>query len=203
MGMHADSVTERTGGRNARVRAAALGALSELLEEKAVDEITTSEVARRSGVNRSTLHRRWGGMSGLLTDLAVQDLNAASPVPEDAGDLRTELLVWARRVVDALDEHAPGHSPFVAAVLRAAQEGTAPAALLQGRLDVLQRMLDRAADRGETVTLSAVDLVEVVLLPIYAARLLSDEPLAPSHAPRLVDRFLALNGGPANNAPGC
>lgn len=188
-----DAVTERTGGRNARVRAAALDALSELLAEKPVDQISTSEVARRSGVNRSTLHRRWGGMPGLLADLAVEELNASSPMPHDAGDLRTELLIWAERVITALNEHAPGHSPFVSALLRATQDTAAPEALLHGRLDVLDQMLDRAARRGETVTLSALDLVEIVLLPIYAARLVTNEAVPLGHAPRLIDRFLVLN----------
>lgn len=190
-----DAVTERTGGRSARVRAAALGALSDLLAEKPVDQISTSEIARRSGVNRSTLHRRWGGMPGLLVDLAVDDLNASSPIPDDAGDLRTELLIWAERVIAALNAHAPGRSPFVSALLRAAQDAAAPEILLQGRLDVLHRMLDRAAGRGETITLTALDLVEIVLLPIYAARLVSEGPVPLVHAQRLVDRFLTLNSG--------
>jgi len=191
--MQTDTVTERTGGRNARVRAAALGALAELLAEQPAHSITTSEVARRSGVNRSTLHRRWGGMPGLLVDLAVDELNATSPIPEDAGDLRTELRQWAVRVIGALNAHPPGHSPFVAALLRVIQDGHAPGELLQGRLEVLEQLLARAEERGERVTLSALDLVEVILLPIYAARLLRSEPLTPDLAGRLVDRFLALN----------
>ncbi|GAA1710351.1 TetR-like C-terminal domain-containing protein [Brachybacterium phenoliresistens] len=191
--MHTDAVTERTGGRSARIRAAALGALAELLDEQPADAITTSEVARRSEVNRTTLHRRWGGMPGLLADLAVEELNVHSPLPEDAGDLRTELRQWAERVITALNRHQAGRSPFVAALLRAVQDGHAPGELLQGRLDVLDQMLARAAERGEQVRLTAYDLVEIVLLPIYAARLLAPEPLAPELADRLVDRFLTLN----------
>ncbi|WP_292697331.1 TetR/AcrR family transcriptional regulator [Microbacterium sp. 69-10] len=186
-------MTERTGGRSARVRAAVLGALSELLEERSAESITTSEVARRSGVNRSTLHRRWGGMPGLLADLAIDELNAASPIPAEADDLRTELCCWAEQVIDVLNAHRPGHSPFVAALLRAVQDGRAPGDLLQGRLAALDEMLLRAAGRGERVVLSALDLVEIVLLPIYATRLLSSAPLERGLAHRLVDRFLRLN----------
>ncbi|GAA4167996.1 TetR/AcrR family transcriptional regulator [Gryllotalpicola koreensis] len=191
--MQIDAVTERTGGRNARVRAAVLGALAELLAEKPVESITTSEVARRSGVNRSTLHRRWGGMPGLLADLAVEELNEHSPIPDDAGDLRSELQQWAARVVDALNAHPAGHSPFVVALLRVIQDGHPPGELLQERVDVLEQMLSRAAKRGERVTLTALDLVEIVLLPIYATRLFTLEPLEPEIAHRLVDRFLTLN----------
>ncbi|WP_198147874.1 TetR/AcrR family transcriptional regulator [Microbacterium sp. XT11] len=186
-------MTERIGGRSARVRTAALGALSELLEEQSAESITTSEVARRSGVNRSTLHRRWGGMPGLLADLAIEELNAASPIPDEADDLRTELCRWAEQVIDVLNAHQPGHSPFVAALLRAVQDGRAPGDLLQGRLATLDEMLSRARRRGEPTVLSALDLVEIVLLPIYAARLLSSTPLEHALAHRLVDRFLALS----------
>lgn len=191
--VYTDAVTERTGGRSARVRSAALGALAELLEEQPVEAITTSEIARRSSVNRSTLHRRWGGMPGLLADLAIEELNSSNPVPV-SGDLRADLRQWADRVVEVLNAHQAGHSPFVAALLRVIQDGHAPSDLLRGRLEGLEQMLAEAAARGEHVSLSALDLVEIVLLPIYAARLLSSEPLPPELATRLVDRFLTLNG---------
>ncbi len=133
-------------------------------------------------------------MPGLLADLAIDELNADSPIPEDAGDLAAELNDWAGRVIAVLNAHQPGHSPFIAALLRAIQEGRAPGELMRGRLDMLEQLLTRAAARGEPVRLSALDLVEIVLLPIYAARLLTSEPLRPELAHRLVDRFLILNG---------
>lgn len=194
MGMQADAVTERTGGRSARIRSAALEALAELLACQPVDSITVSEVARCSGVNRSTLHRRWGGMPGLLADLAVEELNAASPVPDDAGDLRAELLDWAGRVVAVLNEHPHGRSPFVAAIVNVMDDGGSAAEFLHGRVEVLDEIFVRAADRGDHIVLSAMDLLEIVLLPIYATRLFSAEPVPADLAPRLVDRFLILNG---------
>jgi AcrR family transcriptional regulator len=191
--MQTDAVTERTGGRNARIRAATLGALAELLAEHGAESITITQVAQRSGVNRSTLHRRWGGMSGLLADLAIQELNAAGPIPEDAGDLRTELLDWAERVVAVLNEHPYGRSPFVAAVLNLAEDGGDPSEFLWARVEALEQVLVHAAARGDHVVLTAQDLVEIVLLPIHATRLLSAEPVPSDLPERLVDRFLRLN----------
>jgi AcrR family transcriptional regulator len=191
--MQTDAVTERTGGRSARVRSAALGALSELLAEQSAESITTTEIARRSGVNRSTLHRRWGGVPGLMADLAVEELNAASPIPNDAGDLRTELLEWADRVVAVLNEYPHGRSPYVAAVINLVSDGRAPSELFQGRVEVLEEIFARATARGDRVALSASDLVEIVLLPLYAAGLLSSDPVPSDLARRLVDRFLTLN----------
>ncbi|MDT0156509.1 TetR/AcrR family transcriptional regulator C-terminal ligand-binding domain-containing protein [Microbacterium sp. ARD32] len=192
--MPIDSVTERMGGRSARVREAALAAVAALMTEKPLDEITAAEVAERSGVNRSTLHRRWGGMPGLLADLAIDRLNDESPTPPDAGDLRAELRVWAREVIATLNAHEPGRSPFLSALLVGVRSGRIPAELWQGRLRVLQVMLDRAAARGEAV-LSAGDLAEIVLVPIYAAALLSPDPVPADLADRLVDRFLTLARG--------
>ncbi|TGD11670.1 TetR family transcriptional regulator [Brevibacterium sp. S111] len=199
--MQADSVTERTGGRSARVRAAALRAVAELLDEQSAEEITTAEVARRSGVNRSTLHRRWGGVSGLLADLAFEQLEESSPLPPVSGDLRQALLEWARRVIEALESYPPGHSPFIAGLMRAAQRGgVIPAEVVRPRLDSLADLLTQAAGRGWQMRLSERDLVEIVLLPIYAAKLLSSEPLTDDLAVRLVDRFLLLNGSGETSA---
>lgn len=189
-------MTERTGGRNARVRAASLEALAELLAEMPAESITTSGVARRSGVNRSTLHRRWGGVPGMMADLAVEELNASSPVPDDAGDLRTELLCWANRVVAVLNKYPHGRSPFVASIVNLASNGGAPSELFEGRLEVLEQILARAAARGDRIALSANDLVEIVLLPIYATSLLTTSPVPSDLALRLVDRFLVLNRQP-------
>lgn len=186
-------MTKRTGGRSARVRSAALRTLVELLAEQPAESITTTEVARRCGVNRATLHRRWGGVPGLMADLAIEELNAASPVPDDAGDLRTELVEWAHRVVAALNEYPHGHSPFVAAVVNFVGAGGAPNEFFFERIEVLEQIFTRAAARGDHVSLSATDLVEIVLLPIYAAGLLSPDPVPFDLASRLVDRFVTLN----------
>lgn len=191
--MQPDAVTERTGGRSARVRATALGALDELLAEMPAESITASEVSRRSGVNRSTLHRRWGGVPGMMADLAVEDLNVSSPIPEDAGDLRTELLCWANHVVAVLNKYPHGRSPFVASIVNLASNGGAPSGLFEGRVEVLEQIFARAVARGDHIVLSANDLVEIVLLPIYATRLLRTGPVPSDLAPRLVDRFLVLN----------
>src|SRR4051812_884670 len=64
----ADRALRRPGGRTARVREAALRAtLQELLENGYADS-SLEAIARRSGVSRATLYRRWGGRSGLLLD---------------------------------------------------------------------------------------------------------------------------------------
>jgi tetracycline repressor-like protein len=58
----------------------------------------------------------------------------------------------------------------------------------------LQAMLDRAAARGETPP-TLVELLEVVLAPLYFHALFFNRPADPDHARTLVDRLLTLTTG--------
>ena len=59
-------VRPRPGGRSARVRRAVLDAVVELLEEGGARAVTIAEVATRSGVNASSIYRRWHGVDALI-----------------------------------------------------------------------------------------------------------------------------------------
>ena len=56
------TVRSRPGGRSRRVRRAVLDAVVELLEEGGARAVTIAEVAKRSGVNASSIYRRWHGV---------------------------------------------------------------------------------------------------------------------------------------------
>ena len=64
----------RPGGRSARVRAAVLEAtLDELIDNGYAGE-TVQGIADRSGVNKTSLFRRWGSKAGLLSDALLRTL---------------------------------------------------------------------------------------------------------------------------------
>lgn len=118
----------RPGGRTAATRAAVLAALRELLMADGHAGLTWSELARRSGVHRTTIYRRWGSWERLLADLfakaeaelepprgetlevglihAAGDL--ARHLDRDTARLAAALLAWpgpaARRVLDGFRE---------------------------------------------------------------------------------------------------
>jgi AcrR family transcriptional regulator len=50
----------RPGGRSARVRAAAIAATLAELAETGYSALSLENVARRAGVHKTTLYRRWG-----------------------------------------------------------------------------------------------------------------------------------------------
>ncbi|MFJ9930025.1 TetR/AcrR family transcriptional regulator [Streptomyces misionensis] len=93
--MPAKSKDSRPGGRSARVRAAVHRATVDLVQEVGAEKVTIPVVARRAGVNPSSLYRRWGTISALLADVAAQRQDEGAP--ELLGDLRKDLeraAVW-------------------------------------------------------------------------------------------------------------
>ena len=83
-------VRPRPGGRSARVRRAVLDVVVELLEEGGVQAVTIAEVAARSGVNASSIYRRWRGVDALILD-AAQDLSLGAIDVADTGSLEGDL----------------------------------------------------------------------------------------------------------------
>ena len=82
-----DRVRARPGGRSADVRARVFGAVREALEGGDPAALTIEEVARRSGVHKATIYRRWLSTAGLVADLLVALTPVETPLP-DTGDLR-------------------------------------------------------------------------------------------------------------------
>lgn len=88
------TVRSRPGGRSRRVRRAVLDAVVELLEEGGVQAVTIAEVAARSGVNASSIYRRWRGVDALILD-AAQDLSLGAIDVADTGSLEGDLCATA------------------------------------------------------------------------------------------------------------
>ena len=84
---------------------AILAAAVELLGERGYERTSMEEVARRAGVSKATVYRRWPGKPQLVTDVlrAVVDI---VDVP-DTGDTRGDLLAIA-----TANSHALGDTPL-------------------------------------------------------------------------------------------
>src|SRR5215207_3763595 len=80
----------RPGGRSARVRAAVLAATLQLLAERGYDQLELPAVARRAGVNITTVYRRWGARARLVGEALLERTRPLRPTP-DTGALRTDL----------------------------------------------------------------------------------------------------------------
>lgn len=164
----------RVGGRSAKVRAAVVAAVLAELAESGYHGMTVDGVARRAGVNKTTLYRRWGSRSALVAE-AVQDRVAERvPIP-DTGSLREDLLELTRTAIgNAL-------SPEVNAVIRAAAGGWSNDEFLRGgtrqfwaeRLELDGEVVRRAVERGEIAETDPAAVIEAVLGPPYFRMLVS------------------------------
>jgi AcrR family transcriptional regulator len=164
----------RPGGRTARVRAAVHRAALDLLGDHDWDQLSLPVVAQRAGVHPATLYRRWGTIPALLDDVVTEQLSRASAVP-DTGSLRGDLEGYA---VQAARDVA---GPLGIVFLRAATLAT--------RSDQARPPPPYMARRGAQLQ---VELLEVVLAPLYFHALFFNRPATADHARALVDRLLTL-----------
>lgn len=139
----------RPGGRSARVRCEVMGAVVELLGEGGVEAVSVAEVARRAGVNPTSIYRRWRTVDVLILE-AAHDLSLAAVTVSDTGSLEGDLAAVVRSVAAFLRSDIGG------AMARAIVD--APPGVLErlewaefwaSRFDRLEPVLARAARRGE------------------------------------------------------
>ena len=170
------------------VRARVLAAASELVLAHGPHNVKIPEIAQRAGVAATSVYRRWGDVSTLLLDMAVERLTRHRPLP-DEGTLGGDLKTWGRSI--ALGVNAAEEPTFLR-ILFAAWD-VAPErrlSLLAPRIEQISAMLERGRARGEkTPTLEAV--IDHLLAPLYMRALLGvdvDDTLAD----RLVGLLLNL-----------
>ncbi|MEE6165448.1 MULTISPECIES: TetR/AcrR family transcriptional regulator [unclassified Mycolicibacterium] len=184
----------RPGGRTARTRQRVHEAVRSLFGEGR-DTVTVREVSERSGVHEVTIYRRWGTVESLILDVAVTQLNDESPFP-NTGDLRNDLLTWARAVSGQVKTKEGFAFYRALAMARSAlfgNDAAAPspdaAAYLKVRTDQIQAAIDRSAMRGEDPP-TVERIFDIVLAPIYLRAVFGHLP--PDHdLEQLVDRALA------------
>ncbi|MFD4480011.1 TetR/AcrR family transcriptional regulator [Streptomyces sp. NPDC058471] len=182
--------TRRPGGRSARVGAEVHQAVTDLISERGYGNFTVGEVAARAGVADSSIYRRWGSLESLLSDVALNRLNARSPMP-DTGTLDGDLRAYAAQVAREIT------GPDGLALVRLAvalssngQQGLRAADHLRAeRTRQLQSMLDRARERGEQAP-DTFGVLDHILAPMYIRVLFGMVPLTPDYIDGLVDRLL-------------
>jgi AcrR family transcriptional regulator len=161
------------------VRAAVIEALFAELAENGLDELTMEGLARRAGVNKTTLYRRWGSKEELVLEGLLELGERRVPIP-DTGSLHGDLLAAAREIAASLA------TPEADAVVRALAADPSPGSKLveaarefwAARFALLGEMVERAIDRGELPAGTAPrPLIEALLGGIYLRLLVTREPL--------------------------
>jgi AcrR family transcriptional regulator len=169
----------RPAGRGLKVRAAVLAATLTELTENGYAALTVDNVARRSGVHKTTIYRRWKDRESLVAD-AVTAL-AATKVPfPDTGDIDTDLRRLARSFVTFLN--SPTGKAVAAATLsdagRIPEIADAKRRFFEDRFRRAQPLISGAIARGELpAATDPAELVKTLVAPIYLRLLVTAEPI--------------------------
>ncbi|GAA2064877.1 TetR/AcrR family transcriptional regulator [Streptomyces albiaxialis] len=179
--------------RGPKVQAAVLAAARQELAEAGYAALTVENVARRAGVHKTTVYRRWKDRETLVTEALTEHLAASILIP-DTGAFESDLRELARRMVRSItsvDEQGvtaalysdAGRLPEIAAV----RQG-----LFADRFRRAAPLVERAVDRGELPEgTDPALLLKSLIAPVYLRLLVLSEPLDDAVADHAADITLA------------
>jgi AcrR family transcriptional regulator len=162
----------------ARSKARVLRATSELLIAKGLSGVSVDEIARRSGVAKTTIYRHWRTRSELVID-ACSLLSTAQQTP-DSGSFAGDVTILLRNLADLLRNatwplvlpsivDAAERDPELAAVYSQIQQGHATPYL---------QVIERGKRRGEVPPArDGATMVAELVGPLFYRRWFSREPL--------------------------
>jgi AcrR family transcriptional regulator len=169
----------RPGGRTARTRAHVLEAVLAELVDGGYANLTMDGIARRSGVHRTTLYRRWGDVNTQLAEAATSAMDSAVPIP-DTGALDDDLLALAKLIADNLRQPATRalvHT-LAAELDRSPWARELAESFWNHRAELTKPLVDRAVERGELPEgTCARTLLETLIAPLYLRLLVTGGPL--------------------------
>lgn len=178
-----------------------LHATRELIDEIGASDVTIDEVARRAGVGRPTVYRRWATRAELLF-AAQSNASAAAEFP-DTGSLRGDLVAAVGHlcaVMDASDRTVTGEQLGRMIVDDAFAEEVWSKRWVPDRNAVLV-VWERGVERGEvtsTVDGAAVidDLVAMCLFRVFFGHQTPEQIEVSSIVDRMLDGVLADPSAP-------
>lgn len=164
-------------GRVRRSRDRVLTTTFELLGETGVSGLTVDEVARRSGVAKTTIYRHWPTREALVID-ACSRLSAEQEIP-DTGSLESDLRAILGNIAHLLG--TARWSSVLPSIVDVAERDPEFAdihsRIQHGHAAPLREVIERAAGRGEIP--AATDhsaMIAALLGPLFYRRWFSREP---------------------------
>lgn len=198
-----DSGANKVDRRVRRSRDRVLTTAFELLGERGVGGFTVDEVARRSGVAKTTIYRHWPSRETLVID-ACSRISDEQEVPDTAslaGDV-TAILTnigrllgtarWSSVLPSILD--VAERDPEFADIHRRIQHGHAAP---------LREVIDRAADRGEIApTVDRSAMIAGLMGPLFYRRWFSREPIDERFVKTIVTNIISSQQPTEDFRPG-
>ena len=174
----------RTGGRSARIQQSIHAAIADLLLEVERSALSVPMIATRAGVTPSTIYRRWGDLTSLLADAAVERLRPDTPA--DFGNLRDDLQSWSEQYLDEMSSDT-GREMMRDVIASAVGCSSRCYVII---CDQLQTIVDRALARGETAP-PVDELIDAIVGPMIYRIFYSDMPPTLERLHQLIDICLA------------
>lgn len=177
----------------AAIRAAAFAELA----EAGYGKLSMEAVARRAGVSKPTLYRRWSTKEDLVIAL-VSEAAIDAADPPDTGSLRGDLRALLATMADGLT------NPLVARIIPdlLAQAMRVPAlrevfqsGIGHSRRAKISALLRRGIDRGELpATLNLELALDFIGGPLFLRVMLGGDPTGTDYLDQLTDMVLAACG---------
>lgn len=173
-------------GRGPKVRNAVLAATLTELTETGYTALTVENVARRAGVHKTTVYRRWKDREALVVDTLTEHIAADIAIP-DTGSIDTDLPLLAAELQDWLT--GPVGRAVMAAMLsdaiRVPEIAQARERIFADRLRRAAPVITRAVNRGELPTgTDPAEVVKTMAASIYFRVLVTGEPTTDASARR-------------------
>ncbi|MFE9574837.1 TetR/AcrR family transcriptional regulator [Nocardia sp. NPDC006044] len=167
------------------------------LAEVGYGKLTMEGVARRAGVSKPTLYRRWATKEQLVLALVEQVAVAAAEVP-DTGSLRGDLRAFLEATAAGFSHPLASRiiPDLLAEGIRTPSVADALQAVGRGRREKVGRILRRGIDRGELPAALDLELaLDLCIAPLFWRRLLGGEPTSPDYLDGLTNTLIAAFRG--------
>ncbi|MGI9146166.1 MAG: TetR/AcrR family transcriptional regulator [Chloroflexota bacterium] len=170
--------TKAIDGRVQRSRDRVLATTFELLSESGLAGLAVDEVARRSGVAKTTIYRHWPTRAALVID-ACSRLSAELEVP-DTGSLEGDVAAILTNIAQLL--RTARWSSVLPSIVDVAERDPEFANIHSriqfGHATPLREVLERAARKGELpATADRSTIVAALMGPLFYRRWFSREPI--------------------------
>jgi AcrR family transcriptional regulator len=178
--------------RSAEAQQKVLSAAQDVLGELSVDGFTVEEVAKRSGVAKTTIYRHWDSGNRLMLD-ALGCMVQSFPTP-DTGSLAGDLEAFMGHVLPVVSD--PKLMQTMLGVLAAAASDPEIAEVHQSmmaeRMGPIRAIVDMAKDRGELRADLDIDLVlDVIEGPFFMRKMVRREPVDASTIRQMIEITVA------------
>ncbi len=179
--------------RRAETDLAIRAAARELLVEDGYGQLTIEDVAKRAGVGKPTVYRRYDSKASLVAAALLAALEEVNPEAPDTGDPAEDTKRLLGNLVRALTqtEFGPAMTEIVSPAAREPQLLDLLSVAVCDRRALMRTVIQRASDAGRLVAPGVEVGIDLLLGAIYFRHLITHETLDQSFVDQIVDTVVS------------